>query len=79
MLMGHGNAAKWLSLFHGGGEQITCINWVVFSQCFIWPPATEEYIHTDSAHHLHTAEYKQKHKGEDQSYLQGVEIPHILP
>lgn len=39
----------------------------------------EEYIHTGSTHQLHTAEYKQKQKGEDQSYLQGTEIPHVLP
>lgn len=65
--------------FHGGEEQITCINQMVFCQYFIWPPATEEYIHTGSTHQLHTAEYKQKQKGKDQSYLQGTEIPRILP
>ena len=77
MLTGHGNAAKWLS--HGGEEQITCINQMAFSQCFIWPPATEEYIHRGFTHHLRTAEYKEKQKGEDQSSLGGTEIPHILP
>lgn len=77
MLMGQGNDARWLSVFHGGEDQITYINRMVFSQCFLWPPATKEYIHIGSTHQLHTAEYKQKK--EDQSYLQGTEIPHILP
>lgn len=62
----------------GGEQQITCTNLKVFSHCSIWPPATEEHINTGSTHQLHAAEYKQKQKGEDQSYLQGTEIPHIL-
>lgn len=49
------------------------------TKCFIWSPATEEYIHTGSTHQLHIAEYKQKQKGEDQSYLQGTEIPYNSP
>lgn len=78
MLMGHGNATKWLSLFYGGDEQIICLN-ETFFQGFIWPPATEEYIHTGSTHQQHNPEYKQKQKEEDQSYSQGNEISLVLP